>query len=306
METEQNNIMEHCVKRIIILGSNGMLGRYVHKLFSQSEKYVSASEIICITRSHFDFGQSSTTVFAYLLNLVKPSDLIINCIGMINKRDASTAENELQFFRINSVLPRLLAEATRKNNAYLIHITTDCVFDGSSIPCNNDFSSEENRSITDPHTSIDLYGISKSLGDCGIRNYSNVATIRCSIIGEESNGRSLVEWVLRNENDIIPGYTNHIWNGITCLELASFILLLQNVKTGKEFFGKETIIIGDTISKYTLVSTIVEVYELNKHTIKTEDKQSKYMQLKGNYRCNRFIKDQIINMKKFDVLDRRT
>lgn len=297
---DQNNTKSH--RRIIILGSNGMLGRYVYKLFLQSEQYT--NKIIGLTRADFDFGQSSTIVFEYLLELMKQNDLIINCIGMINKRDTHTSENELQFFRINSVLPRLLAEATRKKNAYLIHITTDCVYDGA----------EPNKGINDQHTSVDLYGISKSLGDYGIRNYPNVATIRCSIIGEESNGRSLVEWVLRNENDIIPGYTNCMWNGITCLELASFINLMCNTytleelshnKIGRGFFGKETIIIGDTISKYELVSMIAEVYGLNKHTIKIEDKQSKHMQLTGTHNCNRPIKDQIINMKKFDVLNRR-
>ena len=322
---------EHCDnQRIIILGSNGMLGRYVHK-FSQYE--ISANKVIGLTRSDFDFGQSSTIVFEHLLDLVKQNDIIINCIGMINKRDTRTTENELQFFRINSVLPRLLAEATRKNGAYLIHITTDCVYDGtkpfykvSEPSCLHEGSNNENRCYNafsarmigsddiyfdvcaQAHTSIDLYGISKSIGDYAIRNYSNVATIRCSIIGEESNGRSLVEWVLRNENDIIPGYTNHVWNGITCLELASFILLeviKAKNRSNCSFFGKEYIIIGDTISKYELVSMIVEVYGLNKHTIKTEDKQSKNMQLTGNY-CNRTIKDQIINMKKFDVLNRRS
>jgi dTDP-4-dehydrorhamnose reductase len=296
--------------RVIILGANGMLGRYVHKLYALSNMY---QNIIPITRSDFDFGQSSDVVHNYLLNLIQSNDLIVNCIGMINKRDSSSPEAELQFYRINAVLPRLLAQTCAKNGGFLIHITTDCVFDGS----------EGWMCRTDQHNSIDLYGMTKSLGDYSIRGYPMVSIIRTSIIGEESNGRSLVEWVINSstETGTINGYTNHMWNGITCLELAKIIVYGMRIpsknpdhKYGTQknpiynslFFGKEMIITsGNAINKYDLVKLIAEIYNVDVTIIPLKHEIDRNMQLSGIIRSKDSIREQILKMKEFDVLDRR-
>ncbi len=304
--------------RVIILGANGMLGRYVHKLYILSNIY---KTVIPITRSDFDFGQSSDVVYNYLLGSIQPNDLIINCIGMINKRDSFSPELELQFYRINAVLPRLLAQVCTKNNGYLIHITTDCVFDGT----------EPWKCRTDPHNSIDLYGMTKSLGDCSIRGYPNVSILRTSIIGEESNGRSLVEWVISGGsrecissrmsacgNTLsstlhaeLNGYINHMWNGVTCLKLAEIIVYKIRIPTDNvtddfyDFFGKEMVITGDLISKHDLIKLIVEVYDVDVKVIAMLAPTERNMQLSGNVHSKDNTREQLLKMKEFDVLGRR-
>jgi dTDP-4-dehydrorhamnose reductase len=283
--------MEHT--KIIILGANGMLGRYISKLYhlnKRCNKHI--KEIIEITRQDFDFGQSSEDVFEYLSQLCLENDLIINCIGLTNKRKSATPEEELQFWRINAVLPRLIGQVTQKNKAYAIHITTDCVFDGK----------EPWMCKMDPHTSIDLYGLTKSMGDKSIGPYRRVALIRCSIIGEEPYNRSLVEWVLNQpDGSEIDGYKNHMWNGVTCLQLAKIIFV------AKYTFGDETIFTSaKAVSKYDVVCSIVKHYNLNIKVRETHTAEPLHRQLSQTLATEVSIQQQILEMKQFDVLERRT
>lgn len=300
--------------RIILLGSNGMLGRYVHKLCVESK---SCNEVVCITRCDFDFGQSSDTVVQYLSGLIQLNDVVINCIGMINKRESVSAEEQLQFFRINAVLPRLLAQVCYNNGGFLVHITTDCVYDGTGKGW---------MCQMDPHNSIDIYGMTKSLGDMAVKGYPMVALLRTSIIGEDSNNRSLVEWVINEKNragsSTIPGYTNHRWNGITCLKLAEIIVhaiyipitdlshrycTQANPMVENPFFGKETIIVSDrAVRKYDLINTISKVYNIPYLVIPVEAPIEKNMQLSGTLKCKDSIEIQIQKMYEFDVLNRRS
>lgn len=278
--------------RIIILGAKGMLGRYISKIYHLNKHHNEhIKEIIEVTRQDFDFGQSSEIVFEYLSQLCLENDLIINCIGLTNKRERATPEQELQFWRINAVLPRLIGQVTQKNSAYAIHITTDCVFDGQ----------EPWMCRSDSHTSIDLYGLTKSMGDKSISSYRRVALIRCSIIGEEPYNRSLVEWVLNQpDGSKIDGYKNHMWNGVTCLELAKLIF------AGKYTLGDETIFASvKAVSKYDVVCSIVEHYDLKINVRETYTCEPLHRQLSYTLASEKPIQQQILEMKNFDVLERR-
>ena len=106
----------------------------------------------------------------------------------------------------------------------------------------------------DIHTEKNIYGISKSLGEPE-NNY-----IRTSIIREEINGKkSLLEWTKQNET--INGYSNHLWNGITCLQLA---LIIKKIIDKKLFWkGIKHIYSPNIVSKYDLCVYINEIYNLN-------------------------------------------
>jgi dTDP-4-dehydrorhamnose reductase len=129
----------------------------------------------------------------------------------------------------------------------MIHITTDCVFSGKDGKYNEYSNPDESN----------YYGTSKSLGEL-----CDGTIIRTSIIGEELvNKRSLLEWVISNENRSINGYTNHFWNGVTCLQLAKIIhkIIIENTYWN----GVRHIYSPTTASKYELCSIINDIYELN-------------------------------------------
>ena len=82
---------------------------------------------------------------------------------------------------INSSLPNFLSNLSIKFSFKLIHISTDCVFDGK----------KGNYKETSIPNSTDDYGFSKSLGEV----YSeNCITLRTSIIGHELLRKKIVYW----------------------------------------------------------------------------------------------------------------
>ena len=109
--------------------------------------------------------------------------------------------------------------------------------------------------------------MSKAIGEP-----SNCTVIRTSIIGEEvSNGRSLVEWVKSEKNNSIFGFTNHFWNGVTCLQFAKICekIIVDNLfwKGTKHFYS-------NTLNKLELVELINKYYELN---ILVKPKKTEFM-----------------------------
>ena len=85
--------------------------------------------------------------------------------------------------------------------------------------------------------------------------------IRTSIIGEEKKNKlSLLEWVKKNKASRIKGFTNHYWNGVTCLELCEVIDYIIK----KDLYQQKLQhVFSNTVSKYELVNLINEIYNLH-------------------------------------------
>ena len=268
--------------RIIILGSSGMLGKYVSSYFKKN-----GYNTININRSIFEVNEytnkkSINDLFEkYNIN---SSDIIVNCIGLI-KPQVDKYGVCLSII-VNSLFPNLLANECQSRNTKMIHITTDCVFSGKS-------GSYKETSI---HDVTDTYGRTKSLGEP-----NNCTVIRTSIIGEEINQkRSLVEWIKSNANKEANGFEDHFWNGMTCLQVAKVIE--QMIKTDNFWFGVKHIY-SNIVNKYELLQLINEIYNLN----------IKVNKVKSNNFCDRTmtsvdslqfsipsLKQQIIEMKEFN------
>jgi len=182
---------------LIVLGSNGMLGQMVKQYFTKIEYTVKS----------FDHRFKEENHHELLAELNNYSDsYIVNCIGKIKQKKTDT--NELLFS--NAILP-LELKRSLKSNHILIHPSTDCVFDGLEDGFYN---------VNHPHTAIDTYGWSKSLGESAVRSRPNSFILRVSIVGpDEYTTKGLLSWFLSHKSQSeVNGYTNHFWNGITTLE----------------------------------------------------------------------------------------
>lgn len=225
---------------IYLFGSTGMLGNYVKTILQND--YI----IQCITRKEYNILTDSWNKLSKILDKLEPGDVIVNCAGIIPQ--TTDSQDYVKYIRINSLFPHKLQHIVDKYNAKLIHITTDCVFDGQKGT-----SYDEN----DIHTETNIYGVSKSLGEL-----ENSTIIRTSIIGEELfNKKGLLEWVKSNKNGTIQGYGNHLWNGVTCLTLANIIKKIINDKLF--WRGVRHIHSQDIVCKYELCCYINEIYNLN-------------------------------------------
>jgi len=226
--------------KIYVLGSSGMLGKYVSKYLNQ--KY----SVIEINRDQIDASKvSQESLSAALFHIgARKGDVLINCVGTIKPRVDELGDTNAII--VNSIFPRILANVCYDMGINMIHPTTDCVYSGL----------KGSYSENDKYDVSDVYGMSKAMGEP-----SNCTVIRTSIIGEEvGQKRSLVEWIKSNANNTVFGFTNHYWNGVTCLQFAK---ICEEIITKHLYWKGIKHIHSNSLNKKELVETISEVYGLN-------------------------------------------
>lgn len=212
---------------IMVLGAGGMLGTFVSKLIPS----VAFNHDECDITKEDDLED---ILYDYL------PEVVINCAGITNKTEIG---KEIPYiFEVNSRGPHLIADICDRIGARLIHISTDCVFSGQTGAY-----TEQDR--PDPDS---IYGISKLFGE--VTRTPHV-TLRTSFLGyPDSNGRSLLAWASRQQ--VIPGYVNHYWNGVTAYELATRVL----PKVIKEKTTGLLHIHGRPYTKYEILEMAATVY----------------------------------------------
>lgn len=256
-----------------------MLGNYL-------KNYLNKYKIIQFTRENYNLELLSIDSLEILLNNYKidDKDIVINCAGIIPQTQNYDKE---KYYKINSIFPIVLSMLCNKINCNMIHITSNCIFDGKD--CNYNETSIFNETND--------YEISKYLSEI-----SNCTIIRTSIIGEEIyNKRSLLEWVISNKNKEINGYINHYWNGVTCLELSKIIeyMIINNIY----WKGVKHIFSPNIISKYELLLMINDIYNLNIkiNKIETIANNKTLSSIYVPFYIIKDIKDQIIEQKHFNL-----
>jgi dTDP-4-dehydrorhamnose reductase len=231
------------MKTILVLGSNGMLGGMVTRILKKNPNF----QVIPCSRS--ETNESGTSYTLDINTFVKCNnapflhysyDYIANCSGAIKPRVKDNDPESIQdAILINSIFPHWLAQKFPK--IPILQIATDCVFSGRMG------NSDENTF----HDALDVYGKTKSLGEC---KYPNVKNLRCSIIGPEFNGRqySLVEWFKSMPDKAnLTGYTTHLWNGITTFHFAKIIEGI--IEKDIQLPNIQHIVPRDVVSKLTLL-----------------------------------------------------
>lgn len=240
-------------QRILVLGASGMLGNAVLNCFAACGEFdVTGTVRNPAVLSFFDDSVRPSiwtnvdvieeNALVSLLASTAP-DIVVNCIGLI--KQLSSAIDPLAALPINSLFPHRLARLCSLGKARLVHISTDCVFTGST-----------GRYLeSDVGDATDLYGRSKLLGE--VTKYSNAITLRTSIIGREiSSAHSLLDWFLA-QNGSIKGFRKAIFSGLPTWELATII---------KDFVVPQPDLNGlyhvssDAISKFDLLTLIANQY----------------------------------------------
>lgn len=233
------------MKKVLVLGSTGMLGHIVYN-------YLNSTKIYDLYNLSYRNKLNSKTIILdvtnqkRLLNKIEEiaPDVIINCVGILIKGSEENIKNAIY---INAYFPHLLKEICKKTNSNLIHISTDCVFSGKS-------GNYSENSVKD---ASDIYGKSKSLGEFDDKKH---LCLRTSIIGPEikKNGEGLFHWLF-NQSGSVFGYKNVYWSGVTTLELSKII----HFAIEKNIAGIWNCTNQNSISKYELLKTIIECYNLN-------------------------------------------
>jgi len=215
-----------------------MLGRYMHRYLSLSH------ECVGLNREHFD-ATETWHVRRSLCSYIKQSDVVINCVGVLKPGIKSIGRANT--ININSVFPQLVADVCEEIGARMIHISSDCVFSG-----------RKGRYIeTDICDATDIYARTKCIEP------ENSLTLRSSFVGEDLNddGVGLIKWMQRMENTTINGYTNCLWNGVTCLQFVKTVELILNSDT--QYSCTRHVYSSQHVTKHQLCKAINQVYDLN-------------------------------------------
>lgn len=240
-------------QKILILGGTGMLGHLLLRYLSAFPEYeVSATarsldglekkfptNLIERFRSGSDANYFDSVIRA--LASVQP-DIVINCIGII--KQLPLADDPLTAITVNAQLPHRISLISHTAGARLIHISTDCVFDGK----------KGMYSENDQSNAVDLYGRTKFLGEV---SYPHCVTLRTSIIGHElKGGYGLIEWLLA-QTEKIRGFRKAIYTGFPTIELARIIsdYVLPNPALSGIYH-----VSSEPISKYDLLRLVAERY----------------------------------------------
>ncbi|WP_369014283.1 dTDP-4-dehydrorhamnose reductase [Flavobacterium anhuiense] len=135
------------MKKILVTGATGQLGSELSVLAPSYCQY----EWIFADRTKASLD--NLEMLQSQLEEICP-DIIFNC-GAYTAVDKAESERDLAF-KVNHLAVELIAKYARENNAKLIHVSTDYVFDGSSSVALNE------EAKTKP---INVYGESKLAGE---------------------------------------------------------------------------------------------------------------------------------------------
>lgn len=279
------------MKKVLVLGSTGMLGHVLYNYLDSYSKYIlfnvsfrkklnSKTRIIDVT--NFD------NLKEYILE-IKP-DFIVNCIGVLINGSKQNIKNAIY---LNAYLPHLLNQLSNSMNSKLIHISTDCVFSGKT-------GVYDEYSIKD---AIDEYGKTKSLGEF---DSEPGLCIRTSIIGPEikQNGEGLLHWLFQQKGKVF-GYTNVYWSGVTTLELSKAIKF--SIENNVD--GLWNLTNCEPISKYDLLYKIIKIFSLNNIELDKNFEKKSNKTLKStrdiNYKVSNYdsmIKEMFDNFENNRVL----
>jgi dTDP-4-dehydrorhamnose reductase len=137
------------MKKILVTGTKGQVGQELQQTLAP------LGEIISCDRSLLDLSQPDS--IPPIIREIRP-DIIVNSAAY-TAVDKAESEPDLAY-AVNGTAPTILAEEASKINAFLLHISTDYVFDGEK---NTPYLEDD---TTNP---LSVYGKSKLAGEEGIR-----------------------------------------------------------------------------------------------------------------------------------------
>lgn len=247
-------------KRILLTGSNGMLGQQVAEYYLHKNNY----ELLCISIEEKSVIQDVDYISCDLTDkdAIKKiiydfcPDSIINTAAYTNV-DLSETEREL-CWKINVKGVEYLSDASRIIDAHLIHISTDYIFDGKKGPYNE----------TAKPNPIGYYGRTKLASENVLKiSGINFTVLRTNVLyGPAKNSRpDFVKWVVKMLQDRkqIRIVTDQVNNPAFTYDLVQSISKILEFKK----YGIYNIGGPEFISRYDFTLRIADFFNLDKTLI---------------------------------------
>ena len=213
--------------RILVTGKNGQLGKSIHKIVNSKVKANNSLRpynFVFVGRKELDLN--SETNISHYFDSNDKFDIIINCAAY-TAVDKAEEEQELAN-QVNHLAVKRLAQIAKNQQAKLIHISTDYVFDGES---------DKPYTETDETNPINIYGKTKLAGEQALEEImpTNAIIIRTSWVYSEY-GNNFVSTMLRvgKERDEVNVVSDQVGSPTYATDLANAILDIVKNKAFKK------------------------------------------------------------------------
>ena len=206
--------------KILVTGKNGQLGKSIHKIVTNNEQ---TDEFVFVGREELDLN-STDSITSYFNH--NNFDIIINCAAHTAVDKAE--EEAVLANQINHLAVAQLAQIAKTQQAKLIHVSTDYVFDGES---------DKPYTEADATNPINIYGKTKLAGEQALKEImpTDAIIIRTSWVYSEY-GNNFVKTMLRlgKQRDELSVVGDQIGSPTYATDLANAILKIIQNKAFKE------------------------------------------------------------------------
>ncbi len=171
------------MKKILVTGCNGQLGRAIRKAYEQDEVAFVNTDV---AEGEGILALDITKIEEVMkLVLAEKPDVIINCAAHTNV-DACETQWDLAY-QINAIGPRNLSIAASAVDGKLIHVSTDYVFEGNGTVPYTEF---------DTPNPVSAYGKTKLEGEKFVKEFAKKYFI-CRTAWLYGDGKNFVKTMLR-------------------------------------------------------------------------------------------------------------
>lgn len=194
--------------KILVTGSNGQLGNEIRELAGNFSHY----QFIFTDINELDISDAESVKRFFIET---NPDVIINCAAYtaVDKAETDT-ENA---FLINAGAPGILAKEAAEAGAFMVHVSTDYVFDGKSF---------HPYSETDKKNPLSVYARSKSAGEEAVQEAGGKAIILRTSWLYSSFGHNFIKTMMKygSERDSLNVVFDQTGTPTYARDLAAVIL----------------------------------------------------------------------------------
>jgi len=264
------------MKKILITGSNGLLGQKLVELISKDKNYRAIATARGENRlpasvSGYDYESIDVTNREETLAKIKEikPDYIIHTAAMTNVDQCETERDAC--WELNVRATETLVEASRANDIFLLHLSTDFIFDGENGPYDEEAEAKP----------ISFYGVSKLAAERMIFKSANLIrwavarTVLVYGIAHDMSRTNIVLWVKKSLEDgkNITVVSDQFRSPTLAEDLAMgcFLIVQKEAQGIYNISGKEV------ITPYEMAIRTADYFNLDKSLI-TETDSTKFTQ----------------------------
>jgi dTDP-4-dehydrorhamnose reductase len=254
-------------KRILITGSNGLLGQKLVALLAANNSVETIATAkgenrLTLSEGYQYVEMDVTDAFQVdgVLSQIRP-DVIIHTAAMTNVDQCEMERDACWTLNVTAV--EILIKACRKHNIFLEHVSTDFVFDGTSGPYKEE----------DEPNPISFYGWSKYAAEKAVMhadiNWAIARTVLVYGIAHDMSRSNIILWVKKSleEGKAIKVVTDQFRTPTLAEDLAMgcFLIADQQAKGIFHISGK------DFLTPYEMAIMTADYFSLNKSLISPTD-----------------------------------